>query len=479
MRAVERGLGPEDLADLGRRRGRSDWVSAAEVLDEYVEVTSLATPGAYDPAGIVDAAANLLSADPALLACRAGALVSGRRRRRPGGDGRHAAAPGGARRGRRRRRTRRRPRRRDQTFRGARPSFLPGAASSWRRADGAPARTVVLRTVHRHGPLLRAVAARVAERIGSAGIPVQRQAVAGLRRATRGGRRARPRLGRRRRPRSSRTRCASANLTGGVGWGRMAVVVRSARRTETLRRALCRGRHPGRGACHGGARPGRTRGRALRRALACVLDPAALTPEVAAELLTGPSAVPTRSACAGCARRCGPGNSRAAGTGPATTSSWPACSTPRSWSRSTRARCVGPVGSRPSSPPGGRRRRSRARTRRPCCGNSGSPPAWRSRGAAGRSRGGASGARADRDLDAVVALFEAAARFVDRLPHAGPEAFLAYLEGQDVPGDTLAERAPDVRQRHARHSARRGRPGVGRRRDRRGAGGGVAGPAAA
>ncbi|HVN11950.1 MAG TPA: UvrD-helicase domain-containing protein, partial [Kineosporiaceae bacterium] len=68
MRAVERGIGPEGLATLGGRRGRPDWVAAAEVLQEYVEVTSLATPGAYDPAGIVDAAANLLSVDPALLA---------------------------------------------------------------------------------------------------------------------------------------------------------------------------------------------------------------------------------------------------------------------------------------------------------------------------------------------------------------------------------------------------------------------------
>jgi UvrD-like helicase family protein len=33
MRAVERGLGPADLAELGRRRARPDWVSAAEVLD--------------------------------------------------------------------------------------------------------------------------------------------------------------------------------------------------------------------------------------------------------------------------------------------------------------------------------------------------------------------------------------------------------------------------------------------------------------
>jgi ATP-dependent exoDNAse (exonuclease V) beta subunit len=56
--------------------------------------------------------------------------------------------------------------------------------------------------------------------------------------------------------------------------------------------------------------------------------------------------------------------------------------------------------------------------------------------------GGPSGAAADRDLDAVVALFETAARFCDRLPGAGPEVFLAHLKGQEIPADSLAARAP-------------------------------------
>jgi superfamily I DNA/RNA helicase len=56
--------------------------------------------------------------------------------------------------------------------------------------------------------------------------------------------------------------------------------------------------------------------------------------------------------------------------------------------------------------------------------------------------GGARGAAADRDLDAVVALFDAAARFTDRLPKAGPAVFLDHLSRQEIPGDTLAERAP-------------------------------------
>ncbi|MDN5780096.1 MAG: PD-(D/E)XK nuclease family protein, partial [Humibacillus sp.] len=56
-------------------------------------------------------------------------------------------------------------------------------------------------------------------------------------------------------------------------------------------------------------------------------------------------------------------------------------------------------------------------------------------------RGGTLGSQADRDLDAVLALFEAAGAFVDRLPQAGPDQFVDHITGQDVPGDTLAPRA--------------------------------------
>ena len=56
--------------------------------------------------------------------------------------------------------------------------------------------------------------------------------------------------------------------------------------------------------------------------------------------------------------------------------------------------------------------------------------------------GGLSGARADRHLDAVVALFDAAAKYVDRLPQMGPRGFLEHIRGQDVAGDTLVARAP-------------------------------------
>ena len=56
--------------------------------------------------------------------------------------------------------------------------------------------------------------------------------------------------------------------------------------------------------------------------------------------------------------------------------------------------------------------------------------------------GGPRGALADADLDAVVALFDAAARLTARLPQASTRLFLDSLAGQEIAGDTLAERAP-------------------------------------
>ena len=57
-------------------------------------------------------------------------------------------------------------------------------------------------------------------------------------------------------------------------------------------------------------------------------------------------------------------------------------------------------------------------------------------------RGGAAGAQADRDLDAVVALFEAAAQFVERLPGADVAGFADDLESQQIAGTSLAPSAP-------------------------------------
>ncbi|WP_432146999.1 ATP-dependent helicase [Streptomyces sp. bgisy084] len=61
-------------------------------------------------------------------------------------------------------------------------------------------------------------------------------------------------------------------------------------------------------------------------------------------------------------------------------------------------------------------------------------------------RGGAAGRNADRDLDAVVALFETAARAEERTGGRGALNFLEELDAQDIAADTLTRRAvrPDA-----------------------------------
>ncbi|GAB7004147.1 ATP-dependent DNA helicase [Nocardioides sp. AN3] len=54
--------------------------------------------------------------------------------------------------------------------------------------------------------------------------------------------------------------------------------------------------------------------------------------------------------------------------------------------------------------------------------------------------GGAPARRAHRDLDAVLALFETAARVGSRRDHASALTFLHLLSAQQIPGDTLADR---------------------------------------
>jgi RecB family exonuclease len=65
---------------------------------------------------------------------------------------------------------------------------------------------------------------------------------------------------------------------------------------------------------------------------------------------------------------------------------------------------------------------------------SGLPGRWLRTSAAG----GTAGAAADRDLDAVVQLFDAVARYTDRLPRATLASFTEHLAAQQIPGDSLA-----------------------------------------
>ncbi|WP_438269022.1 PD-(D/E)XK nuclease family protein [Nocardia donostiensis] len=76
------------------------------------------------------------------------------------------------------------------------------------------------------------------------------------------------------------------------------------------------------------------------------------------------------------------------------------------------------------------------------------------RWAAQSERGGAAGMQADRDLDAAVALFDAAAAYVDRLPGAGIEGFVEYLTHLEIPNDrAAASRQTDAVELLSAHAA--------------------------
>ncbi|MFD8969067.1 ATP-dependent helicase [Streptomyces sp. NPDC059568] len=71
-------------------------------------------------------------------------------------------------------------------------------------------------------------------------------------------------------------------------------------------------------------------------------------------------------------------------------------------------------------------------------------------------RGGAAGRNADRDLDAVCALFDAAARAEERTGGRGALNFLEELDAQDIAADTLSRRAvrPDAVRLMTAHRAK-------------------------
>ena len=451
MRSVERGVTPEQLHDLGRRNDRPDWLSAAALYGEYLDVTALATPGAYDPAAIVEAAVDLLGRDDALLAEQrrrwrlvavddAHELTSSTARllavlTSGGGDLVLVGDPDST----------------TQGFRGARPQLVAQAASRLQSATGAAAETVVLQRVHRHGPRLRSVVARVAERIASAGAVAHRAAL----------------------PASSFVGPAvevpddgqvevqvlasagqeaafvaqalrRAHLAEGVPWRQMAVVVRSTRATQALRRSLGAVGIPV--AVPAAEVPVRDEPAVepLRLALRCALDPAELSPEAAVTLLTGPAGGADALAVRRLRQQLRAAELEAGGERGSDELLVELLEHPGNVLLLDDAHAGPPrrvaglldAGRRALVEPGA----SAETVLWQLWQATGLAEPWRRTALAG----GTAGARADRDLDAVVALFVAAARFVDRLPHAGPAAFLDYLDGQDLPSDTLAERAPST-----------------------------------
>jgi superfamily I DNA/RNA helicase/RecB family exonuclease len=433
MRAVELGLDPEDLAGLGRAHGRPEWVAAAHVLLEYDEVTALSAPGAFDPAWILGAAADHLEADPETLdRWRAGlrlVVVDDAQELTPAalrllqvvvGGGVELVLLGD-------------PDAATQTFRGADPRLF---VTAW---PDAPTR--LLSTSYRCGGEVLRAAARVAAHVG-----VVRGA--GHRRVTSAphGGEVEAHLLRTAAQEASYVagRLREAHLLHGVPWSRMAVVVRGGGRTATLRRVLRGAGVPVDTAAadlpvrdEAAVRPFLT---LLRCALDVVAGAEQLDPADVIDVLISPvggaDAVLLRRLRRSLRRlELDDGGGRPSDVllAEAVLSPFP----------------LGRLG--PEAGPARRAHRVLAAAVDALRDGEGVEVVlwrmWSASGLAGPWRdtalgGGRNGGRADRDLDAVLGLFDAAARFVDRLPGASPADFLDHVLGQDVAGDTLVARAP-------------------------------------
>lgn len=474
LRAEERGLGPAELDTLGRRTGRPQWRAAASFLQEYADVTALSGSSAYDPAELIRAALGSLRADPALLEAE-------RRRRRwifvdeyqdtdPAQEELLAILAAGARElvvvGD--------PDQSIYGFRGADPTAIRRFPERFAAPDGQPAPTVALAVCRRSGPALLAASRRVAARLrgpvahrhltSAWRTPAARVCVAALRSPAEEAAYIAARL-------------REAHLVDGVAWQDMAVLVRStARSLPLLRRALVSAEIPvevAAGDLPLAAAPALA---PLLRVLHTIRDPAgvaALDESAVAELLCSPYGGADTLSLRRLQRAlrihrdadavAGAGADTDVDAGPATVADrGPHPGVPEIGDPSGRRRAPGPLARAVADPgaleglPGHDARPARriadlvAAGRAAVAEGAGVEAVlwsvWERCGVAAAweraSRdGGPTGAFADRDLDAVVALFDSAARYVDRTPAGTLEGFLDYLLGQEIPGDTLAPRA--------------------------------------
>jgi superfamily I DNA/RNA helicase/RecB family exonuclease len=445
MRAVERGLGAGDLAAAGLAHDRPDWVAAAQVLAEYDEVTALSRPGSYDPASILGAAVDLLQGDQQarerlaswlrlIVVDDAQELTPAAARllqvvRSPHIDLVLLGDPDAA----------------VQTFRGADPTIL---GADYNRFGHGP--TITLTTSYRQPDALREVTRRVTRRIGAVGGGAHRR----LEHVPAGGR-ADVRLVRATSQEAAliAAELRSAHLLEGVPWSQMAVIVRGQGRTSTLRRVLMAAGVPV--SVPFAQVP--VRDEVAVRPLLALLDvvlnvamgrPDPVDPQTAVDAVLSPIGGADAVGLRRLRRALRQGELDSGGG--------------RTSEELLARALVAPNTLGMLGPEGAPARRvataiaAGVRAARTLAGSRWAPgvtaesvlwamweatglgPSWR-RVALG---GGLSGARADRHLDSVVALFDAAAKYVDRLPQMGPSEFLEHIRCQDVAGDTLVAHAP-------------------------------------
>ena len=441
LRAQERGLDGDGLAALGHDARRDDWVAAGRFLRRYAARFDLDPAGpAFDYAELVHRAADLL-ADPDVRArersARAAVFVDEYQDTDPAqeallvrlaGGGRDLVVVGD-------------PDQSIYAFRGADVQGILRFPERFRTAAGAAAPVVALQHCRRSGQELLAASRRIAERLPAG-------PAAGAHRALRP---VHPRPGRVEVHLADTAAAEAAlvadtlrraHLVDGVPWARMAVLVRSASASlPVLRRAL------------GGAGvPVTVAGdelpvavepavRPLLLLLRAGLQPSWLDEATATELLTGPVGGADGLAVRRLRRALREEELAAGGRRSSGELLLQALHDPRHLTD------VHPALTGAALRLAGLLRLVRETAAAGADAEEVLWAVWSASGLAERWEaqsllGGVDGARADRALDAVIALFDAAGRFVDRLPQATPVMFLDDLQAQEIPADTLAERAP-------------------------------------
>ncbi|MEE2035415.1 ATP-dependent DNA helicase, partial [Rhodococcus chondri] len=446
LRANERGLGPEDLIALGERRERPEWVAAGRFAQSYEQVMLLrgavgleapeATAPALDAAELVGAALAAFATDTDLLAGERSRirhlLVDDAQHLDPQaahlvrviGTGTRTSTIAGD------------PDQSVFTFRGADPGFLTGLA------EQDPSRQVLLGTNHRAATEIAAVTDRIARRLP--GLPPHRAAAATTEETDPGRVRVSVQPSQAKEAALVADTLRRAHLVDGVPWSQMAVIVRSVPRVlAPLRRALLSAGVPMTTAAselplarqHSVAglllvlRAVSARGFGTEEALALLSGPVGGAEPVALRRL-----------------RRGLRRVELAVDGNRDSAELLRLLLTEDDDDTARLmRGLTDVEAAPLKRVLGVLRKARSAALRGGGLEDVLWEAWRAtdlerRWVAASARGGPVGAQADRDLDAVVALFDAAADYVDRLPRAQIAGFVDYLTEQEIPG-TVRSRA--------------------------------------
>ena len=452
-RIIESGRTATDLEDLGRQCGRPDWIAAAALYSEYRDVLDLRMPEAFDPAGIITTARQIFQDEPGFLAAEREriqlVLVDDVQEANPavfelladiaaGKDCYVAFSPDTV----------------VQGFRGARPDLvadLPGLL-----AAGSGVLERPLWHTHRHAPAIAqawlGVAARISQRAGGQLARRLEQPASPAGSANPGTAVVEPHAGLTgtveahlvpspvHELRYVAQRILDQHVNHGRDLADIAVIVRNGGQLSELQRYLSGQGIPVRVPVAESAVRDEVAVRPLLDAYAIALDPSLLTPEAAVALLTsrigGATSIELRRLRQSLRRE------ELQGGGGRTSDALlveallepGALLTLGVEGRSARrtARMI-QAGQTAASQPG-----ANAETVLWALWHStGLANAWTESALSG----GSHGARADRDLDAMMALFHTAERYVDQMPGAGPEQFLEYLLNQELPMDTLAARA--------------------------------------